>query len=83
MSGLFKTEVGALLFSAVEPWPGSSFTVTNGADPVGLLHSFHTMAFPVEGVTLAIVNDVVVYAPVVKLISMLLVGGDTLDRNWE
>ena len=39
-----------------------SFTATNGADPVGLFHSVCTMAFPVEGVAIAIVNVVVVSA---------------------
>ena len=59
----------------------SSFTVTNSTGPVGLLHSFRTMAFPVECVELAIVNDVVVSAPIVN--SMLLVGGDMFYRDWE
>ena len=50
------------------------------------------MAFPVEGVALAVVNDVLVSAPVVNL--MLLVGvnqvftfyhftgGNMFDRDW-
>ena len=59
----------------------ASFTVTNDTDTVGLLHPFRTMAFPVEGVQLAIVNDVLVFAPVVN--SMLMVGGDMFDRDWE
>ena len=37
----------------------SSLTAANGADPVGLLHSVCTMAFPVDGVALDIVYDVV------------------------
>ena len=40
----------------------SRFTATNSADPVGLLHSVCTMASPVEGVALAIINDIVVSA---------------------
>ena len=40
----------------------SSFTATNGTDQIGLLHSVCTMTFPVEGVAVAIVNDVVVSA---------------------
>ena len=34
----------------------SSFTATNSADIVGFLHSVCTMASPVEGVALAIIN---------------------------
>ena len=47
----------------------SSFTVTNGADPVGLIHSYRTMAFWLRELRwpMAIVNDVVVSAPVVKV----------------
>ena len=37
----------------------SSFTATNSADPVGLLHSVCAMASPVNGVALAIINDIV------------------------
>ena len=37
----------------------SSFTATNSADPVGLLHSVCAMVSPVEGVALAIINDIV------------------------
>ena len=40
----------------------SSRTATNSADPVGLLHSVCTMAFPAEGLALAIVNQVIVSA---------------------
>ena len=34
-----------------------SFTATNSADIVGLLHFVCTMASPVEGVALAIINS--------------------------
>ena len=61
----------------------SIFTVTNGADPVRLLYYLCAMAFPVEGVALAIVNDVEVSASVLEVNLMLLVGGDMLDRDWE
>ena len=37
----------------------SSFTATNSADPVGLLHAVCAMASPVEGVALAIINNIV------------------------
>ena len=37
----------------------SSFTATNSTDPVGLLHSVCTMASPIEGIALAIINDIV------------------------
>ena len=40
----------------------SSFTATNIADPVGLLHSVCTIASPVEGVALAIISNIVVSA---------------------
>ena len=36
-----------------------SFTATKSADPVGLLHAACTMASPVEGVALAIINNIV------------------------
>ena len=37
----------------------SSFTATNSADPVGLLHAVCAMASPVEGLALAIINNIV------------------------
>ena len=37
----------------------SSLTATDSADSVGFLHSVVTMASPVEGVALAIINDIV------------------------
>ena len=40
----------------------ASFTATNTADPEELLHSVCTMAFPVEGVALATVNDIIAFA---------------------
>ena len=36
-----------------------NFTATNSADPVGLLHAVCAMASPVEGVALAIINNIV------------------------
>ena len=40
----------------------SSFTATYSVDLLGLLHSVCTMASPVEGVALAIINNIVVSA---------------------
>ena len=40
----------------------SSFTATYTPDPEELLHSVYTMAFPLEGVALATVNDIVASA---------------------
>ena len=37
----------------------SSFTATNSADPVGLLHSVCTLVSLVEAVALPIINDIV------------------------
>ena len=51
---------------------------SNGADPVRLLHSVCTISFPFEGVALAIV-----YMILSCLRSMMLVGEDMLDRDWE
>ena len=60
----------------------SSFTATTSTDPVELLHSVCTMASPVEGVALAITNDIILSAlPVVN--STVLVGGDMFDGHWE
>ena len=60
----------------------SSFAATNSTDPVRLLHFVCTIAFPVEGVALAIINDVVVSTPVVN--SMVLVGGGSMfDRDLK